>query len=35
MTELEAIGNSKNYKVEEIWNSVIYSNKTKNHLSGL
>lgn len=27
-------GDSKKYEVEAIYNSIIYSNKSKNHLSG-
>ena len=28
-------GNSKEYKVEAIWNSASYANKAQSHLSGL
>ena len=32
--EFEA-GNSKEYKVEAIWDNAIYANKAKGHLLGL
>ena len=32
--EFEA-GNSKEYKVEAIWNSVVYANKAEDYLLGL
>ena len=36
ITELNfKAGNSKEYKVEAIWNSSVYVNKTKDHLLGL
>ena len=35
MTEFKAVGNNKKYKVEVIWNSAVYANKGKSHLSGL
>ena len=28
-------GNSKEYKVEAIWNSTVYANKAKRHLPSL
>ena len=34
MTEFET-GNSKEYKVETIWNSAVYANKAKSHLPGI
>ena len=34
ITKLEAANNSKEYKVEAIWNSAIYANKAKGYLSG-
>ena len=36
ITKLEfEINNSKEYKVEVIWDSAVYANKAKRHLSGL
>ena len=35
MTEFEAAGNNKEYKIEAIWYSSIYGNKAKSHLSSL
>ena len=35
-TELEfETSNSKNYKIESIWNSAVYANKAKGHLLSL
>ena len=36
ITKLEfKVGNSKEYKVEAIWDSAVYANKAKSHLLGL
>ena len=36
VTELEfKAGNSKEYKVEAIWDSAVYVNKAESHLPGL
>ena len=36
VTKLEfKAGNSKKYKVEAIWDSAVYANKTKGQLPGL
>ena len=35
VTELDAGDNSKEYKVEIIWDSAVYAKKSKNHLSKL
>ena len=36
VTELEfEAGNSEEYEVEAIWDSAVYANEAKGHLSGL
>ena len=35
VTELEVAGNSKEPKVEAIWDSAVYGNKAKSHLPSL
>ena len=35
MTKLEAKGNSKEYKLEAIWNNPTYANKAESHQQGL
>ena len=34
VTELKA-GNSKEYKVDKIWNSAVYANEAEGYLPGL
>ena len=36
VTKLDFVaGNSREYKVEAIWNSAVYANEVKSHLLGL
>ena len=36
VTELEfEVGNSKEYKIEAIWDRIVYANKGKSHLPSL